>query len=73
MGLRFGQHPSLAEGLHLCAWRGGPSKGRPKLPPAVRSLLVRSLVEVRAGRFGFRAYRIRLISSARRICRLCAP
>lgn len=52
MGPRFGQHPALADGLHLRTWRVGPNKGEPKLPPAVRSLLERGLVEVRPGRFG---------------------
>ena len=56
MGQRFGQHPSLADGLLLRTWRGGPSKGEPKLPPAVRSLLERGLVEVRPGRNGPRAF-----------------
>ena len=44
MGLRFGQYPSLADGLFLRTWRAGPSKGEPKIPPAVRSLLERGLV-----------------------------
>ena len=51
----FGQHPSLAEGLFLRTWRGGPQKGEPKLPPPVRSMLARGLVEIRPGRIGFRA------------------
>jgi hypothetical protein len=56
MGLHFGQFPSLADGLLLRTWRGGPDKGEPKLPPAVRSMLERGLVEVRPGRFGPRAF-----------------
>ena len=56
MGLRFGQYPSLADGLHLRTWRAGPNKGEPKLPPAVRSMLERGLVEVRPGRYGPRAF-----------------
>ncbi len=55
MGMRFGQYPSLADGPFLRAWRGGPQKGEPKLPPAVQSLLARGLVEIRPGRLGFRA------------------
>src|SRR5215212_8886587 len=55
MGLRFGQHPSLADGLFLRTWRGGPNKGEPKLPPAVASMLGRGLVELRPGRIGPRA------------------
>jgi len=56
MGLRFGQYPSLADGLHLRTWRGGPQKGEPKIPPPVRSMPERGLIEVRAGRFGPRAF-----------------
>ena len=56
MGLHFGQLPSLADGLLLRTWRGGPDKGEPKLPPAVRSMLERGLVEIRPGRFGSRAF-----------------
>ena len=56
MGMHFGQHPSLADGLLLRTWRGGPHKGEPKLPPAVQSLLARGLVEVRTGRYGPRAF-----------------
>src|SRR3712207_1142784 len=56
MGLRFGQYPSLADGLFLRTWRAGPQKGEPKIPPAVQSLLERGLVEVRPGRYGPRAF-----------------
>ena len=31
MGLHFGQLPSLADGLLLRTWRGGPQKGGPKI------------------------------------------
>jgi hypothetical protein len=55
MGVRFGQPPSLADGLFLRSWRGGPHKGEPKLPPAVRSMLERGLVELRPGPIGYRA------------------
>ncbi|MBV1800429.1 hypothetical protein [Siccirubricoccus sp. G192] len=55
MGKHFGQYPSLAEGLFLRTWRGGPQKGEPKVPPAVQSMLERSLVELRPGRMGPRA------------------
>lgn len=44
---RFGQDPSVADGIMLRTWRGGPNAGQPKLPPAVQSLLARGLVEVR--------------------------
>jgi hypothetical protein len=55
MGMHFGQYPSLAEGLFLRTWRGGPHKGEPKVPPTVRSMLERGLVELRPGRMGPRA------------------
>ncbi len=55
MVMRFGQHPSLAEGLFLRSWRGGAQKGEPKIPPPVRSMLERGLVEIQPGRIGFRA------------------
>src|SRR5919206_600744 len=56
MGLRFGQYPGLADGLFLRTWRGGAHKGEPKLPPAVRSMLERGLVELRPGPIGHRAF-----------------
>ena len=56
MGPHFGLLPSLADDLLPRTWRDGPQKGEPKLPPAVRSMLERGLVEVRAGRFGPRVF-----------------
>jgi hypothetical protein len=56
LGLRFGQYPSLADGLFLRTWRGGAHKGQPKLPPAVRSMIERGLVELGPGPFGHRAF-----------------
>src|ERR687893_2092153 len=56
MGMRFGQYPSLADGLFLRTWRGGEHKGEPKIPPAVRSMLERGLVEIGRGPFGHRAF-----------------
>src|SRR3712207_7805565 len=56
MGVRFGQHPHLADGLFLRTWRGGPRKGEPKVPPAVASMLGRGLVELRPGPIGPRAF-----------------
>lgn len=29
----FSTFPSVAEGFALKTWRGGPQRGRPKLPP----------------------------------------
>lgn len=48
LGMHFGQLPSVADGLFLRTWRGGPHAGQPKLPPPVRTMLERGLVEVRA-------------------------
>jgi hypothetical protein len=56
MTVRFGQPPSLADGMFLRTWRGGAHKGEPKIPPAVRSMLERGLVEVGKGPFGHRAF-----------------
>jgi hypothetical protein len=56
MTVRFGQPPSLADGMFLRTWRGGPQKGGPKVPPAVRSMLERGLVELGPGQFGHRAF-----------------
>jgi hypothetical protein len=44
---RFGQDPSIADGIMLRTWRSGPNAGQPKLPPAVQSLIERGLVVVR--------------------------
>lgn len=48
LGQHFGQFPTVADGLFLRTWKGGPQAGQPKLPPAVRSMIERGLVEVRA-------------------------
>ena len=56
MGMRFSQYPSLADGLFLRTWRGGERKGEPKIPPAVRSMLERGLIEVGTGKYGPRAF-----------------
>ena len=46
---RFGQDPAVADGIMLRTWRGGPNAGQPKVPPAVRSMLERGLVELHTG------------------------
>ena len=48
LGMRFGQLPSVAEGLFLRMWRGGAQAGQPKLPVVVQGMLERDLVEVRS-------------------------
>ena len=47
--IRFGQAPSLADGIWLKVWRSGERAGQPKVPPAVASMVARGLVEVRTG------------------------
>ena len=47
LGMRFGQLPSVADGVFLRTWRGGPRAGQPKLPVVVQGMLERGLVEVR--------------------------
>jgi hypothetical protein len=56
MGQRFGQYPRLEDGLFLRTWRGGPYKGAPKIPPAVRTMIERGLVEIRVGPRGPAAF-----------------
>jgi hypothetical protein len=47
-GQRFGQYPSLAEGIFLRTWRTGPQARQPKIPKVVADLLARGLVELSA-------------------------
>ena len=54
--VRFGQPPSLADGIWLRIWRGGPQAGQPKIPSAVASMLARGLLELRPARVGSAAY-----------------
>jgi hypothetical protein len=44
----FSTYPTVAEGIQLRTWRGGPHAGKPKIPPAVRSMLDRGLVRLEA-------------------------
>jgi hypothetical protein len=55
MGMRFGQHPELANGLFLRTWRAGPQKGEPKIPAAIQSMIDRGLVVVRFNPMGRQA------------------
>ena len=43
----FGTLPSVAEGFLLRTWRGGPFAGQPKVPPPVRTMVERGLVDIR--------------------------
>jgi hypothetical protein len=49
---RFGQEPELANGLFLRTWRGGPQRGEPKVPKAMRGMLDRGLLEIRPNPMG---------------------
>ena len=42
----FGTLPTVSEGFQLRTWRGGPQKGRPKLPPPARNLVDRGLMRL---------------------------
>jgi hypothetical protein len=56
---RFGQAPSLADGIWLRTWRTGAKAGQPKIPAAAASMLARGLLELRpavGGPGGIRAY-----------------
>jgi hypothetical protein len=53
--VRFGQAPSLVDGIWLKGWRGGPQAGQPKIPAAVASMLERGLLEIGPDSIGFRA------------------
>jgi hypothetical protein len=55
---RFGQAPSLADGIWLRIWRSGAKVGQPKIPAAAASMLARGLLELRPapGPGGTRAY-----------------
>ena len=45
----FGTLPSVADGFQLRTWRGGPHAGQPKIPPPLRTMVDRGLMEVRMG------------------------
>src|SRR3954453_8098288 len=45
--MQFSQYPSAAEGILLRTWRGGPCAGQPKVPPAIRTMVERGLMDLR--------------------------
>lgn len=55
---RFGVSPRLADGILLRSWKSGPLSGTPRLPPAIKSLAERGLVDIRQPSPGqpFRAF-----------------
>jgi hypothetical protein len=56
LGQHFGSFPSVAEGMFLRVWRGGPLAGKPKLPPAIQTMMARGLVEIQTDRGMPRAF-----------------
>jgi len=44
---RFGVTPSLGDGILLRSWKSGPLSGSPRIPPAIKSLAERGLVDIR--------------------------
>jgi hypothetical protein len=44
---RFGSVPRLGDGILLRSWKSGTPAGSPRLPPAIKSLSERGLIEVR--------------------------
>jgi hypothetical protein len=69
----FGTLPSVADGFQLRTWRGGPHAGQPKIPPPLRTMIGRGLMEVRTGAVVPKAFftgsglaALRLLASDRR-------
>ncbi len=56
LGPHFGTAVNLAEGFILRKWKTGPERGETKLPPPVRTMVERKLLEVRAVGQGARAF-----------------
>ena len=42
----FSSYPSVAEGIQLKTWRGGPQAGQPKVPPTAQGMLARGLLRL---------------------------
>jgi hypothetical protein len=56
LGRHFGQDPQIAEGIFLRTWRGGERRGQTKIPPAVQTMLDRSLLTLQITPRGPRAF-----------------
>ncbi len=48
LDMYFSTYPTIAEGIQIKNWRGGPHAGEPKIPPAARSMLDRGLLRLDA-------------------------
>jgi hypothetical protein len=46
LNMFFSTYPTVADGFSLRTWRGGPQAGKPKLPPAAKTLLERGLMRL---------------------------
>jgi hypothetical protein len=55
-GMHFGRYPLVADGILLRTRRSGPEAGQPKLPPAVKTMIERKLMEIRPGQYGSCAF-----------------
>lgn len=55
-GVHFGRYPLVADGILLRIRKSGPEAGQPKLPPAIKTMIERKLVEVGPGQYGPRAF-----------------
>jgi hypothetical protein len=42
----FSTYPSVADGIQLKTWRGGPHAGQPKVPPVAQGLVARGLLRL---------------------------
>ncbi len=42
----FGTLPAVADGFYLRPWRGGPMAGQPRVPPPLRTMIDRGLMEI---------------------------
>ena len=42
----FSTLPTVAEGIMLKTWRGGPNAGQPKVPPVAQGLIARGLLRL---------------------------
>jgi hypothetical protein len=52
----FSTLPSVADGFLLRTWRSGPLTGQPKVPPPLRTMIERGLMEIRTDKHFPRAY-----------------
>jgi hypothetical protein len=56
LDMYFSTLPAVADGFLLRTWRGGPMAGQPKVPPPLRTMIERGLMEIRTETRAPRAY-----------------